>query len=124
MTLAMLILGLPGFILFSGGSAPKARVEAKSEAKAAIIDQLHPLEPDQAFIDKATGTPDSYGHDSLVASRGMILRYPPWGASVLNGEPARSWLTNFLLTKYKICTTITGGSSFNHTACKYLNKEA
>ena len=56
--LAMLILTLPGSILFSGcSSAPSPKVEAK----AAIIDELYPLEPNQVFIDKATGMLESSG---------------------------------------------------------------
>ena len=57
----MLILALPGSILFSSCSVPNAKVAAKAEVKAAIIDQLYPLEPNQAFIDKATEILQSSG---------------------------------------------------------------
>ena len=49
--LASLILALPGFILLSACSAANPRVEAN---KAAIVDQLYTLEPNQAFISEAT----------------------------------------------------------------------
>lgn len=48
--LAALTLALPGLILSGGCSAPEVAVEAK----AAIVDQLYVLKPNQAFIDKAT----------------------------------------------------------------------
>ena len=55
--LATLILALPGF-LFGGCSVPSLKVEAN---KAAIVDQLYTLEPNQAFIDKATGDLENSG---------------------------------------------------------------
>jgi hypothetical protein len=55
--LAMLILALPGFVMFGACSAPSPRVEAK----AAIVDQLYSLEPNQTFIDRATGILESSG---------------------------------------------------------------
>jgi hypothetical protein len=57
----MLILALPGSVLLSACSTPNPKVDAKAEAKAAIIDQLYPLEPNQAFIDKATEILESSG---------------------------------------------------------------
>lgn len=48
--LAVLILALPGLTLFGGCSSPNSSVEAK----AAIVDQLYSLEPNQAFIDQMT----------------------------------------------------------------------
>jgi hypothetical protein len=54
LTLSLALLGL---ILVGGCSSP----ESRSEAKAAIIDQLYPLEPNQAFIDKATEILESSG---------------------------------------------------------------
>jgi hypothetical protein len=56
--LATLILALPGLILLSACSAPSPKVEAN---KAAIVDQLYTLEPNQAFIDTATGILESSG---------------------------------------------------------------
>ena len=53
----MLILALPGLAILGACSAPSPRVETK----AAIIDQLYTLEPNQAFINKATGILESSG---------------------------------------------------------------
>jgi hypothetical protein len=58
----MLILALPGSILFSACSALNPEVKAKTEAnKAPIVDQLYPLEPNQAFIDKTTSDLENSG---------------------------------------------------------------
>jgi len=55
--LAMLILALPGLILFGACSAPNP----KAEAKAAIIDQLCTLQPTPAFIEQTTQELTDYG---------------------------------------------------------------
>ncbi len=55
--LAVLILALPGLTLFGGCSAPNP----EPEAKAAIIDQLYVLEPNQAFIDETIEVLGVYG---------------------------------------------------------------
>jgi len=53
----VLISVLPGLTLFSGCSAPSPELEAK----AAIIDQLYMLKPNQAFIDETTEVLEAYG---------------------------------------------------------------
>ena len=55
--LAVFILALPWLTLFSGCSAPSP----DSEAKAAIIDQLTVLQPNQVFIDQVTADLEAYG---------------------------------------------------------------
>jgi hypothetical protein len=50
LALALCILSAPGLFLYSGCSSPELPVEAK----AAIIDQLNPSEPDPAFVNRAT----------------------------------------------------------------------
>jgi len=55
--LAVVIIVLPGLTLFSGCSAPSPQLEAK----AAIIDQLYVLKPNQAFIDETTAVLEAYG---------------------------------------------------------------
>jgi hypothetical protein len=57
LALAALVLALPGLVLLGACSAPSPIVEPK----AAIIDQLYTLEPNQAFIDTATGIIESSG---------------------------------------------------------------
>ena len=53
------VLALTGLAVLSGCSAPGT--DTSTEAKAAIIDQLYSLQPNQAFIDKATGALEDYG---------------------------------------------------------------
>ena len=55
--LAVFILGLPWLTLFSGCSAPSP----DSEARAAIVDQLTVLQPNQVFIDQVTAGLEAYG---------------------------------------------------------------
>ena len=55
--LAVLILGLPGLTIFSACSAPRP----EPGPKAAIIDQLGTLLPNQAFIEQATRELEEYG---------------------------------------------------------------
>ncbi len=55
--LAVLILALPEPILFGSCSPPAPDLETK----AAIIDQLYVLRPNQAFIDKTTEVLETYG---------------------------------------------------------------
>ena len=55
--LAVVIIALPGLTLFGGCSAPSPQLEAK----AAIIDQLYVLKPNQAFIDETTEVLEAYG---------------------------------------------------------------
>ena len=55
--LVMLILGLPGLILFGACSTPNPEVESK----AAIIDQLYNLQPNEAFIEQTTQYLEDYG---------------------------------------------------------------
>jgi hypothetical protein len=55
--LAGLILGLPGLMILGACSAP----ESELEPKAAIIDQLCILTPNQAFIDQTTRELEKYG---------------------------------------------------------------
>ncbi len=55
--LAVLILGLPGLTLFSACSAPNT----EPEPRAAIIDQLGTLFPNQAFIEQTTRELEEYG---------------------------------------------------------------
>jgi hypothetical protein len=57
MALALFILIVPGLILYSGCPSTGLPVEAK----AAIIDQLYILEPNQTFIDQATASLKKYG---------------------------------------------------------------
>jgi hypothetical protein len=57
LALATLILALPGFILFGACSSPNPEVESK----AAIIDQLYTLYPNQAFIQETTNIVTNYG---------------------------------------------------------------
>jgi hypothetical protein len=58
LALATLILALPGLIIFSSCSATEPKIEAN---KAAIVDQLYTLEPNQVFIDRTTGILKSGG---------------------------------------------------------------
>lgn len=53
------ILALPGLALLPGCGAPTT--DGSGEAKAAIIDQLYILRPNQAFIDEATAVLEGYG---------------------------------------------------------------
>ena len=55
--LAVVIVALPGLTLFSGCSPPSPELEAK----AAIIDQLYVLKPNQDFIDDTTEVLQAYG---------------------------------------------------------------
>ena len=55
--LAVVIVALLGLTLFGGCSAPSPELEAK----AAIIDQLFVLKPNQAFIDETTDVLEAYG---------------------------------------------------------------
>jgi len=55
----MLILGLPGLILFGACSTPNPEVESK----AAIIDQLYNLQPNEAFIEQTTQYLEDYGFE-------------------------------------------------------------
>ena len=55
--LAVVIIALPGLTSFGGCSAPSP----EPEAKAAIIDQLYVLKPNQAFIDETTEVLEAYG---------------------------------------------------------------
>ena len=55
--LAVLTLPLPGLTLFTGCSAPSP----DSGARAAIVDQLSILEPNQSFIDQATADLEACG---------------------------------------------------------------
>ena len=55
----MLILGLPGLILFGACSAPSPKLEAR----AAIIDQLYNLQPNEAFIEQTTRYLEDYGFE-------------------------------------------------------------
>jgi len=57
--LAGLILALPGPALLCGCGAPGT--DSSAEAKAAIVDQLCIIGPNQAFIDEATGVLEGYG---------------------------------------------------------------
>ena len=57
--LAAVVLALPGLTLLCGCGAPNT--DSSAEAKAAIIDQLYILRPNQAFIDEATGVLEDYG---------------------------------------------------------------
>jgi len=57
--LVMLILGLPGLILFGACSTPNPEVESK----AAIIDQLYNLQPNEAFIEQTTQYLEDYGFE-------------------------------------------------------------
>ena len=57
--LAALILALPGPALLCGCGAPGT--DSSAEAKAAIVDQLCIIGPNQAFIDEATGILEGYG---------------------------------------------------------------
>jgi len=50
-------IALVGLILFSGCSAPSPN----HEARAAIVDQLHTLQPNQAFIKEVTQELEDYG---------------------------------------------------------------
>jgi len=54
---AVVIIALPGLTLFGGCSAPRPELEAK----AAIVDQLYVLKPNQAFIDESTEVLEAYG---------------------------------------------------------------
>jgi hypothetical protein len=81
----MLILALPGFFLFGSCSAPRPLVNDK---KAAIIDQLYTLQPNQAFIDKATGIleksgfqVDIYHGDELTVD--FYGRLPTFGHKII-----------------------------------------
>ena len=55
--LAMLILALPGLILFGACSTSSPKLEAR----AAIIDQLYNLQPNEAFIEQTTRELEEYG---------------------------------------------------------------
>ncbi len=55
--LAVVTIVLPGLTFFGGGSTPSPELEAK----AAIIDQLFVLKPNQAFIDETTEVLEAYG---------------------------------------------------------------
>ena len=55
--LALLTLALSGLTLFGGCSTPSPELEAK----AAIIDQLYILQPNQAFVDETTELLEAYG---------------------------------------------------------------
>lgn len=55
----MVIIALPGLTLFSGCSAPSPELEAK----AAIVDQLYSLQPNQAFIEQMTQELEDYGFE-------------------------------------------------------------
>jgi len=56
--LAVLVLGLPGFLLGAcSTSSPKL------EARAAIIDQLYNLQPNKAFIEQTTQYLEDYGFE-------------------------------------------------------------
>jgi len=55
--LAILVLGLPGLVVFSACSEP----EPVTELRAAIIDQLCVLLPNQAFIEQTTQELEAYG---------------------------------------------------------------
>ena len=57
--LAVLILVLPGLILFGSCSPPAPELKPK----AAIIDQLYVLRPNQAFINKTTELLETYGFE-------------------------------------------------------------
>ena len=61
---AALILGLPGLTLFNACSNPGPKLETK----AAIIDQLCVLLPNQAFIEQATRELEEYGFSVDVYS--------------------------------------------------------
>ena len=53
------ILALPGLALLPGCGTPGT--DSSAEPKAAIVDQLYNLRPNQAFIDEATAVLEGYG---------------------------------------------------------------
>ena len=57
--LVMLILALPGLVLFGACSAPSPKLEAR----AAIIDQLYTLQPNPAFIHETTQKLEDFGFE-------------------------------------------------------------
>ena len=60
-TLAMLILALPGSVLFNACSASNPGVADKAEANAAIIDQLSVLNSNGAYSSQLTRFLENYG---------------------------------------------------------------
>lgn len=59
LALAAVVLALPVLALLPGCGAPGT--DSNAEAKAAIVDQLYNLRPNQAFIDEATAVLEGYG---------------------------------------------------------------
>lgn len=59
LALVLLLLVFPGLILFSACSAPNP----VAGARAAIIDQLSLVQPNQAFIDEVTAKLEAYGFE-------------------------------------------------------------
>ncbi len=55
----VVILALPGLTLFGGCAAPSPQLEAK----AAIVDQLYSLQPNEAFIEQMTQELGDYGFE-------------------------------------------------------------
>jgi hypothetical protein len=59
LALALYTLFLPGLTVFSGCSSPD--IQANTETKAAIIDQLNPALPNPDFITRATAVLENNG---------------------------------------------------------------
>lgn len=59
LALAVITLALPGLVLFGACATPAT----KPEARAAIIDQLYILQPNQAFIEQATQELEDFGFE-------------------------------------------------------------
>jgi len=59
LALAAFVLALPGLALLPGCGA--SSTDGSAEPKAAIVDQLYSLRPNQAFIDEATAALEGYG---------------------------------------------------------------
>jgi hypothetical protein len=68
--LVILILVLPGLAFYDGCSAPpsESRNDNNAQLKAAIIDQLYTLQPNQAFIDQTVEVLNDYGFEVDVYS--------------------------------------------------------
>lgn len=82
--LVVLILALPGLILFGACSTPNSEVEAK----AAIIDQLFTLQPNPAFIQQTTKELEEFGFEVDVyhgdaVTVDLYRRLPTYGYELI-----------------------------------------
>ena len=115
---AIFILGTPGLALALGNAAPGT----SPEAKAAIIDQLYYLDPNQAFVEEATEILEAHGLEVDVwqdkeVTVDLYRELPKYGYSLIifrahagilfyqEGPAVKSTETTYLFTGETYTTT-------------------